>query len=302
MAKLKPWTHPMFTGASFSILNYDTDIFEFVRSNQVKVHIGEVNHLSPGMVHLADGTAIASDVLLAHTGWKQVPAIKFLPEGIESELGIPHLRTSEAREQDIANQSSLIEKADREILQLFPRLRDQPVWNKKYVPLLEQEGISTTTDDTDPPETSLTPYMLHRFIVPPSERFLRTRDVAFIGLVNNFSNIIAAHMEGLWIAAYFSGRLAVDPASAVGDQDALRKLRYETVLHNRFGHWRYPTDWDNRGPSFIFDAVPYLDLLQTDLGLETHRKSAAWREMLEPYDPRDYQGVNEEWMKKWEDS
>ncbi|KAL6354019.1 hypothetical protein LRP88_12650 [Fusarium phalaenopsidis] len=94
-------------------------------------------------------------------------------------------------------------------------------------------------------------------------------------MVSNFSNIITAHLQGLWISAYFLGRLAKDPTAAVGDEVSMSKLRYETVLHNRFGKWRYPIDWGNRNPSFIFDAVPYLDLLQRDLGLEPHRKAAS---------------------------
>ncbi|KAJ8121622.1 hypothetical protein O1611_g10054 [Lasiodiplodia mahajangana] len=92
-AKLKPWTEAMFTGASFSILNYEQDILELIKGDMIDVHVGEVDHLSPGKVHLADGTEFESDVFLANTGWKHVPPIKFIPEGIEKELGIPHSQT-----------------------------------------------------------------------------------------------------------------------------------------------------------------------------------------------------------------
>ncbi|KAK1496289.1 hypothetical protein CTAM01_08476 [Colletotrichum tamarilloi] len=297
-AKLKPWTEAMFTGTSFSILNYDTNFFDLVKKGKVKVHLGEIDHLSSGTVHLSDGTKFSADVLLAHTGWKHVPPIKFLPEGIETELGIPHAPINNAPREDLAGQADLVDLADKEILARFPRLKDQPVWNKDYVPLTDQKGIDS--DDAVTPYRTLTPYMLHHFIVPPSERFLRPRDTAFIGMVGNFSNVITAHVQGLWISAYFSGLLARDPAKAVGDDTAMQKLQYNTILMNRFGNWRYPTDWgSNKCPSFVFDAVPYLDLLLSDLGLAHYRKRGFMAEWYSPYGPEDYSDINEEWDKKF---
>ena len=294
-AKLKPRTLPMFVGDSFSILNYETDFMELVKGEKVKIHIAEFDHLSPGKVHLSDGTEFESDAMLASTGWKHAPPMKFLPEGIEKELGLPHAPTEKAPEEDLANQHDLLEKADAEILKRFPRLKDQHVWNKDYVPVTETKGIDS--NDAGTASKPLTPYMLHRFIVPPSERFLRTRDFAVVGMCGNFSNTISAHIQGLWISAYFQGLLVKDPAAAVGDEAAIHELRYQTVLHNRWGKWRYPTDWANKSPSFIFDAVPYLDLLQNDLGVKPHRKGGAVAEMWSPYIARDYRTINEEWTK-----
>lgn len=287
----------MFAGTSFSILNYETDFFELIKGDKVKVYVGEIDHLSPGKVHLADGTEFESDALLANTGWKHVPPMKFLPEGIERELGIPHKPTDDPSPEDLVNQKSFVDRADEEILSQFPRLRDQPVWNENYVPLIQQKGIDSNDDIT--PCTPLTPWNLHRFMVPPSPRFLRPRDVAFIGMSSTFSNIIGAHIQGLWISAYFMGLLERNPAAAVEDESALEGLQYQTVLYNRFGHWRYPTDWGNKSPSFIFDAVPYFDLLQRDLGLNPHRKKGLMAEMYDPYGPEDYRDINKDWQNKY---
>ncbi|KAI1750703.1 hypothetical protein F4782DRAFT_508584 [Xylaria castorea] len=315
-AKLKPWTDFMFTADSIATLNYDRDIFPLIKSDMVDVHVGEIDHFSAGKVHLVDGTAFESDVFFAGTGWKHVPSIKFLPEGIEAELGIPHQPTtdSSAPVQDLANQQSLIEAADKEILQRFPRLRDQPVWNAHYKPMTEQKGIDGAAGEATP-YTPLTPYMLHRFMVPASARFLRTRDIAFTGMMSNFSNAITAHLCGLWISAFFAGKLAIDvdeddegPSTSKtsllggngngsGEGKGGRSLRYETVLFNRWGRWRYPTDWGSRRPAFTFDAVPYFDLLQRDLGLNPHRKGGWFAEIMQPYGPNDYQDVNDEWLR-----
>lgn len=294
MAKLKPWLSAMYIGTSFSILNYETDFWDLVKGDNVSVHVGDFDHLSPGKVHLTDGTELPSDAVLAHTGWKHVPPITFLPAGIESDLGIPHADAESP--EDLANKDTLAQ-ADQAIFRQFPRLKDEPVWNKNYVPMTAQRGIDSS--DAITPYTPLTPWMLHRFLVPASERFLRHRDTVFVGMVGNFSNIITAHLQGLWAGAYFAGRLARDPGAAPGDEEAMARLRNETVLHNRFGRWRYPVDWGNKPPNFIFDAVPYLDLLLADLGLEMHRKGGWWREIWSPYMPQDYETVNEEWEARF---
>jgi hypothetical protein len=292
-AKLKPRTLPMFTGDSFSILNYDTDFLELVRSGKVQIHEADFESLSLGMVHLSDGTSFEADAMMAGTGWKHTPPMKFLPEGIEKELGLPHESTEKAPREDLANQQDLLRRADTEITTRFPRLKDQHVWNEDYVPVTKVEGIDI--DSKDSVTKPLTSYMLHNFIVPPSERFLRPRDIAFVGMVGNFSNTISAHIQGLWVSAYFLGSLVNSPAHAVGDEAAMQNLRYQTVLQNRWGKWRYPTDWGNKTPSFVFDAVPYLDLLQKDLGVKMHRKGGAVAEIWSPYMAKDYRTINDEW-------
>ncbi|KAI1384215.1 FAD/NAD(P)-binding domain-containing protein [Hypoxylon trugodes] len=293
-ALLKPWLDVMFTGCSYSILNYESDFFELVKSDRVEIHIGEITSLSPGKVHLADGTIFESEAFYLNTGWKHAPPMKFLPKGIEKELGIPHEIVDDAPTEDLANQVSLIKRADEEILNRFPRLRQQPVFNKKFIPITDQKGISFDKES----QMASTPYMLHRFLIPPSPRFLRPRDIAFIGLQTNFSNITTAHISALWISAYFTGQLTIDPAKAIDDEEALAKLRYETMLHNRFGKWRYPTEWGSKGPNFVFDAVPYFDLLQRDLGLNPFRKGGFLAEIYSSYGPEDYRHITEEWLKK----
>ncbi|KAK4097328.1 FAD/NAD(P)-binding domain-containing protein [Parathielavia hyrcaniae] len=292
VAKLKPWLDAMFVATSFSLLNYETDFFQLVKDGKIRVHISDITGLSPGKVHLSDSTQLSADVLLAVTGWKQVPPLKFLPEGIERELGVPHsLADAKPTLEDLASQQDLLDEADAQILARFPRLRREPVWNEDYVPLTKQRGVHSA--DAVTPSTPLTSFMLYRFMVPPSARLLRARDVAFVGFVSNFSNIITAHLQGLWVGAYFDGALVPDRAPAPERAEALRR---ETVLHNRFGRWRYPVDWGCcKVPSFIFDAVPYLDMLQRDLGIDHRRKPGVLAQVFGSYGPEDYRSVNEEW-------
>lgn len=296
-AKLKPWSEAMFTASSFSILNYPTDIFDLVRNGTVSVHIADITRLSPGTVHLSSGTALTTEALVCSTGWKHVPAVKFLPEGITSELGIPHTPTG-ASEPLFSDDA--VGATDADILTRFPRLKDQPVQNKNYKPLLATSGI-TTTDKLNP-STPLTPYTLYHFIAPPSARFLQTRDIAFAGALMSFTTTIIAHAQSVWISAFFNDQLPaktlppVTRRKGVEEREKLlEEVRKETVLHARFGKWRYPAGHGSQFPDFVFDALPYVDQLVGDLGLEVHRKGGFFAEMMEPYGPEDYKDLVGEW-------
>ncbi|KAG8410951.1 hypothetical protein J3459_016776 [Metarhizium acridum] len=294
--KLKPKLNAMFVGASFSILNYDTDFFDLVRKKRVKIHIADIERLSPGKVHLSDNTCFESDSILVHTGWKRVPPIEFLPEGVDAELGLPYQQKAGLDAESLRRNEAVLEKADREILSRFPSLQDQPQCLKNYVPLSNVPGVVRAGTPTE--NDNLTPFMLHRFIVPPSPRFLRHRDIAFCGMVTNFSTPISAHVQSLWIASYMSDSLSRDATRNLLQPGALDELQYQTVLVNRFGKWRYPVDWGNKAPSFIFDAVPYYDVLLRDLGLAFRRKRGLLSELFEPYGPEDYSNTTIEWLAK----
>ncbi|KAK4671633.1 hypothetical protein QC764_607570 [Podospora pseudoanserina] len=297
LKKIKPWSHPMFTASSFSIYNYPTSFWDLLTKGTVKVHIADITGLSHKTVHLSNGTDLPADALCCVTGWKHVPPVKFLPEGIDLDIGLPHtpskakLFTKEA-----------VERADKEILGIFPRLKDQPVQNPNLKPLLGTKGLSTT--DKINPSTPLTPWTLYRFMVPPSARFMQTRDIAFAGICMNFSTMIMAHIQGLWISAYFADQLPVrtiPPVDGKRDREGraktLEEVQHETVLHARFGKWRYPAGKGALLPDFVFDAVPYLDLMVGDMGLKVHRKAGWLKEATEPYGPEDYEDLMSEWVQ-----
>lgn len=292
-AKIQPWSHPMFVASSFSILNYDTDFFELLRNGTVNVHIADITNLGASTVHLSNGSEIQTDAMVCVTGWKWTAPLKFLPEGIEAELGVPHPPSP-------SDPTDLVEKADKEILNRWPRLKSPPVQNKKYVPLTEQKGITTVSEEDKQanPHTSsqLTPWTLYRFIIPSSPSLLRHRDVAFAGFMMNFNIPLNAHMQALWINAYFHGHGVKLPDYE--DDVERNKMRYETILHNRFGKWRYPAGHGSQFPDFVFDAQPYIDLLADDLGLKVHRKNGVLKEITEPYGPQDYKDAVQEWKEK----
>ncbi|MCJ1353720.1 MAG: hypothetical protein MMC33_003707 [Icmadophila ericetorum] len=287
-AKLKPWTDAFWNGSSFSIFNYPTDFLQLVRDGTIKIHIADIDHLSPRTVHLADGTTVQGDALICSTGWKKRPAIKFLPEGIDDQLGIP---TSSPVPSDF-----LVEKADAYILETFPKLANQPVLNKNYKPLAGEESA----------EVFNRPYRLYRFMIPPA--YINDRTIGFAGAVMSIHTTLCAQAQALWLTAYFTRALPQDllappkKLSEAGTRSDLESapfndehIQWETVLQSRFGKWRYPAGFGAKYPDFVFDGIPYVDMLLTDLGLKHLRKGGYLKELFEPYGPPDYTGLVDEW-------
>ncbi|KAJ5367911.1 uncharacterized protein N7496_007671 [Penicillium cataractarum] len=286
--KLQPWISPFWIASSLSILNYPTDFFDLVKDGTIKVHITELDHLSDHTVHLSTGEELKSTALICSTGWRATPNLKFLPEGIDRELGFPW--STDPLDEE------MVKAADEEILRRFPRLRDQPTPNPKYKPLNDEAEAAVPH-----------PFRLARFMVPLSQ--VKDRSLAFMGITMTINTTIIAQTQALWIAAYFGNQLtptavehcpaAVRAASDIKvEDDAELNLAWETALHTEFGKYRYPGGFGRRNPDFVFDAIPYVDLMLRDLGLSPERKQGMLSRCFSPYGTEDYTGLVEEWKAK----
>lgn len=283
--KLKPWVSPFWIASSLSILNYPTDFFDLVRDGTIKVHVADIDRLSDHTVHLSTGENIPTTTLICSTGWRCTPNLKFLPEGLERELGFPW----SADPLD----AKMIKAADDEILRRFPRLQNPPCPNPQYQPLSDQAEAAVPH-----------PFRLARFMVPLS--CLKDRSVAFMGIAMTINTTLIAQTQALWISAYFGGNYTptatehCPPAVRAGldlksDDDGEIDWAWETTLHSEFGKYRYPAGFGRRNPDFVFDAIPYVDLMLRDLGLSTERKSGLLAQCFHPYGVEDYKGLIDEW-------
>lgn len=284
--KLRPWTDPFWIGCGIGVLNYPTDFFDLVRTGKINIHIAEVSKLSDRTVHLATSDTINADVVLCATGWKHTPSIRFLPDGMDIKLGLPH-RSSTPDE--------LAARADAEILARFPRLRNQPQLSVAATlePLPEEKGGELNAP------TEIRPYRLYRFMVPPA--FIFDRSIGFVGAVLSLTTSMCAQTQALWMTAYLDGRLPLLVASSkTGEETTATKddVLWETALHSQFGKWRFPIGYGPVVPEAVSEALPYTDLLLRDLGLQIHRKNGKLAEWFEPYGPEDYRGLVMEWKRK----
>lgn len=259
LKKLKPWNAAFWIGTGLSILNYDTSLFDMVREGKIRVHVDKVERLEPGKVVLVSGEVLEADAMVCATGWKKESSIKFTGLG---KVGLGLADAVEDKEMVKLN-----EKADSEILSLFPRLKDQPELRFK-------------AKETDP-------LRYYRFMVPSA--MVESKNLAFAGMVSTINTAVCATVQGIWIAAFLDGKL--DRLA-----DTPEEIEHEIMLHTQWGKWRHPTGYGASLPDLVFDGLPYVDMLLRDMGLKTHRKPSMIKELLEPYTPPDFNGVLDEWL------
>ncbi|OXV09139.1 hypothetical protein Egran_03098 [Elaphomyces granulatus] len=289
VGKLKPWVSPFWTGTSLGILNYSTNFFDYVKNGTIKIHITDIDHLSHRTIHLTTGEGIPVSAFVCATGWKATPNIEFLPRGIDKELGF-------AWSPDPIDED-LVKRADDEILRRFPHLQDQPAFSPKHQALAENAAAASPH-----------PIRLIRFMVPLS--MFKERSIIFLGTPLTINTALVSQLQALWATAYFDDKLITPfmvrrplPGSIEDtDRKPIKKsdpdLKWETALQTQFGKWRYPAGFGKRNPDFVFDAMPYMDMLLKDLGLQSHRKSNIFTECFEPYGPSDYRGLVDEWKAR----
>ncbi|KAI1116052.1 FAD/NAD(P)-binding domain-containing protein [Nemania sp. NC0429] len=314
LAMLRPWTSTFWMGNSLSIHNYETDWFELVRKGRIIVHHAEVASLERTTVCLSNGNSLRADAVVCCTGWECMPSIRFEPEGIPEEIGLP--REVKSRKQDRATASQKgSDQRQPEPTSSKREPRDQREqetrsWARAQIraqcaqlgfsprrTLPRDDGTSRTGWDlslrphTNKPlalDAREAPYRLYRFLVPASPRFAGLRNIAFIGMHRSVHAAIVAQAQALWVSAYFERRLAVDP-----EEEPAAAYR-EATWHAEYERLRRPRESGGSGASFpdlVFDSIPYTDLLLEDLGLRTMRKRTLWADIARPYLPADYKYV-----------
>ncbi|OJJ48022.1 hypothetical protein ASPZODRAFT_64389 [Penicilliopsis zonata CBS 506.65] len=301
-SKLRPWVDPFWTATSVSILNYPTDFFALVRDGTVRVHIADIDTLeAPNRVRLSTGETLQSTALICATGWHATPAIQFLPATLESQMGFPSAPDPLGKD--------LLRHASAEILSRFPRLCTPPPPGPNPLAASSFRPLGPAA-----PAAALHPFRLARFIVPLA--FFKDRSLAFLGVPMTFNTPLVAQTQALWATAYLDDRLGVRstekcPQAVVedlradmhpekmedADIDFDIDLQWETALHTEFGRYRYPAGLGKRNPDFVFDALPYLDLLLADLGIHSRRKRGLIADYVQPYGVEDYRGLVEEWKE-----
>ncbi|KAF3491314.1 uncharacterized protein GIQ15_00831 [Arthroderma uncinatum] len=280
MKKLRPWIDPFWVNTTISILNYPSNFFDLVKNGQIRVHIADITSLSERTVHLSNGISIEADALVCGTGWQVRSGISFLPKGIDEQLGVPWGREPLDK--------SLLEAADEHILRQFPQLKGASDVDK---------GFKHFASDSE--TLSPHPFRLVRFIAPPK---LKDRSIVFLGMVGNIDTTPTAAVQALWATAYFSGELEirpivqrpVDPKPTDGEDET----DWEVALHTQFSIWRYRDGMRMRNPDFVFESIPYIDMMLRDLGVKVFRKKGRFAEHFTVYKARDYQGLVDEWKAK----
>ncbi|RVX66613.1 hypothetical protein B0A52_09364 [Exophiala mesophila] len=309
LAKLKPWSSTFWMGNSLGVHNYDSNWFDLVRKGRISVQIADVSFLSEKSVHLSNDQVLDADTFVCCTGWKTTPPIKFLPESIVPDLGIPCMIPAGQQQKE-----SDLQSIHARVLQEAPMLRRGPVRtlhpSAAAVPAPVPIPNARVNNDHDKPNIqskdhwvqarqarSRSSYQLYRFLVPSDPRFLHHRNIAFIGTHLAINAVTVAQAQALWITAFFT---SPSPSLSLSRLDPAR-VDYDTLLHNEYCRLRHPHAGGGAGdrcPDLCFDGLMYTDLLIHDLGLNVLRKGRWWKDLFCRYQPADYCGLTREWMEK----
>jgi hypothetical protein len=232
-----------------------------IRDGKVRVHIENISHLAPGQIVLENGTNLVADAIICSTGWKKESTIKF--SGLDKTgLGLPI---------DLKEQANLSLEYDSKVLSKYPILAKQPM-----IP-------------SQQPKKNTEPLRYYRFMVPSA--MMSKRNFAFAGMISSVSTAVCASTQGLWITTFFDGKLERE---ATSQEQIIREI----MMHTQWGKWRYPCGYGASLPDFVFEGIPYVDMLLKDVGIENMRKGSFLKELVSAYTPEDYNGVLEEYRQK----
>ncbi|KAJ4311307.1 hypothetical protein N0V84_010512 [Fusarium piperis] len=274
-AKLKPWSDLFWAGTSVSILNYPTDFYDNVRQGKVHIHHADITHLSPGRVHLSTGDSIEAEALHCSTGWKHEAPVKLSPPSLAVELGLPYT----AAVEDAALEKRA-EKAELEVVERFPMLKEQPNLHPK------RKSKPNINPDATP---ATTPYRLYNFIVPP--KYIAKRNFAVAGCLLSLGQTVSAEIQAIWITALFDGNnLALPNSEEEAETSTDRLVAYQRLRH--------PAGCGSKHGDMIFENLPYWDTLLQDLDLPHMRKGSWAEEFMTPYSVSDYKGLIQQFLDK----
>lgn len=262
LAKMKPWNSAFWIGSGLSILNYDTSLFDLVKEGKIRVHIDNIERLEPGKVVLSSGEILEADGMVCSTGWQKESSIKFTGLG-DAGLGLSQAVVG-------AERIKLNAKADDEVLKMFPRLKGQP-------------QLQFEPKDAEP-------LRYYRFIVPST--MVKSKNLAFSGMISTVNTAVCASVQAAWITAFLDDRL--DRVAESPDE-----IRQEIMLHTQWGKWRFPCGYGASLPDFVFEGLPYANMLMRDMGLNTFRKQSFLKELMEAYTPLDFAGMWDEWRRRY---
>ncbi|KAF2727507.1 FAD/NAD(P)-binding domain-containing protein [Polyplosphaeria fusca] len=248
---------------------------EIHKANRIKVHVGEIDHLSPSALFVRSKTSsetssnleeIPTDAILWCTGFK--PSTTFFSPADAEDLGLPIAFSA----QTPATQQrwrDLHAAADAENLATFPHLRPWPIHASKE------------------PHTN---YRMYRQIISPRTIAANDRSICFAGFISNSQTAFASEITALWGVAWMEGLLGRD---RFGSEE---EMEFDVAKTHAWMARRYGVRGVS-GPEVVMEVQTYFDVLMKDLGLKAKRKGG-WMEYFGIYGAGDYRTIVDELLEK----
>ncbi|RWA08088.1 hypothetical protein EKO27_g7001 [Xylaria grammica] len=248
-----------------------TDFWPTLHSPNLTIRRDVIEKIKGNTVKFASQDQVTADYMIMCTGWGDHFAI-FDPQH-KAKIGLPaygeHVEAS-PESQDI-DWEKYYEEADKTVDEKLPFLANPPKlkYSKGFDPSLQKK------------------WNLYRRVVPVSMAAKGDRSLAILGQIHTIQTPLVSEVQSLWAILYLLGEVELP------DVDTMAK---EVSLWNTWTRKRYLSQGLKHTYS-LYDFIAYIDSVFGDLKLDSRRKSNFISELLSPYEPQDFNGFVDEYLR-----
>ncbi|KAL7625335.1 hypothetical protein AAE478_004551 [Parahypoxylon ruwenzoriense] len=261
------------------------DFWSTLHSKNLHIVRDEIQTIRGRSVSLKSGSSLEADYAVMCTGWgdhfgmfdAEHKAVIGLPAYTGKDLySVPELLAVQAKVQaqraEVVDWASYDAAADRAVSEKLPFLARQPRVHR--------------ADLLDPRRQKK--WRLYRRAIPVELAARGDRSLAILGQVHTVQTPLVSEVQSLWAILYLLGEIDLPDVPA---------MAAEVALWNAWTRMRY-LNQGQKFPYSLYDFLPYIDSIFADLGLDSRRKSNPIAEILSPYEPTDFNGFVDEYLRK----
>ncbi|KAI1101539.1 FAD/NAD(P)-binding domain-containing protein [Jackrogersella minutella] len=248
------------------------DFWSTLHSPNLTIHRDVVESTVDRTATLKSGAQIDADFIIMCTGWGDHFAM-FDAEH-KAKIGLPGYEGHPVSpvSTDGVDWNHYDEMADKMLNERLPFLAKTP--DLAYPKSL------------DPKQQKM--WRLYRRAIPLTLAQKNDRSLAILGQIHTIQTPLVSEVQTLWVILYLSGEI---------DLPDVNEMALEVSLWNAWTRKRYLSQ-GQKFPYSLYDFLPYVDSIFSDLGLKSRRKSNVFSEFLSPYHPHDFNGFVDEYLAK----
>ncbi|KAF2965679.1 hypothetical protein GQX73_g7898 [Xylaria multiplex] len=248
-----------------------TDFWPTLHNPNLTIRRDVIEKIKGNTIKFESQDQVNADYLIMCTGWGDHFGM-FDPQH-KATIGLPaygdHVEVS-PESQDI-DWKTYYEEANKIVDEKLPFLADPP--KLKY-----SKGVDPSLQKK---------WNLYRRVVPVSMAAKGDRSLAILGQIHTIQTPLVSEVQSLWAILYLLGEVELP------DVDTMAK---EVSLWNTWTRKRYLTQGQKHTYS-LYDFISYIDSIFGDLKLDSRRKSNFVSELLSPYEPQDFNGFVDEYLR-----
>ncbi|TRX97269.1 hypothetical protein FHL15_002063 [Xylaria flabelliformis] len=247
------------------------DFWPTLHNPNLTVRRDVVEEIKGNTIKFESTDPVHADYMIMCTGWGDHFGI-FDAEH-KAKIGLPAYGDNVEAFSEIQDidWTTYYDDADKTVDEKLPFLADPPKlkYTKTLNPALQKR------------------WNLYRRVVPVSMAAKGDRSLAILGQIHTVQTPLVSEVQSLWAILYLLGEVELP------DVDTMAR---EVSLWNTWTRKRYLGQGQKHTYS-LYDFLSYIDSIFADLKLDSHRKSNFISELLSPYEPQDFNGFVDEYMR-----